>query len=43
VEHRAAVPGAADARLVIVSRTGINDDVQADLVLGPDEIVAAWA
>jgi AAA+ ATPase superfamily predicted ATPase len=42
-EHRAAVPGAADARLVIVSRTGIDDDVHADLVLGPDEIVAAWA
>jgi AAA+ ATPase superfamily predicted ATPase len=43
VEHRTAVPGAADARLVIVSRTGVDDDVQADLVLGPDEIVSAWA
>jgi AAA+ ATPase superfamily predicted ATPase len=43
VEHRAAVPGAADARLVVVSRTGVNDDVRADLVLGPDEIVAAGA
>jgi AAA+ ATPase superfamily predicted ATPase len=42
VEHRAAVPGAADARLVIVSRTGVEDDVEADLILGPDEIVAAW-
>jgi hypothetical protein len=41
-EHRAAVPGAADARLVIVSRTGIDDDVHADMVLGPDQIVAAW-
>jgi hypothetical protein len=39
--HRAAVPGAVDARLVIVSRTGIDDDVEA-LVLGPDEIVDAW-
>jgi uncharacterized protein len=43
VEHRAVVPGAADARLVIVSRTGIQDGVEADVVLGPDEIVAAWA
>jgi hypothetical protein len=43
VEHRAAVPGAADARIVIVSHTGIDDDVKADLVLGPDEIVAAGA
>jgi hypothetical protein len=29
--------------LVIVSRTGVDADVHADLVLGPDEIVAAWA
>ena len=42
VQHRAAVPGAADARLVIVSRTGVEPDVTADLVLGPDDIVAAW-
>ncbi|HEY6758222.1 MAG TPA: ATP-binding protein [Baekduia sp.] len=41
-EHRAAVPGAADARLVVVSRTGVEDGVDADLVLGPDELVAAW-
>lgn len=39
--HRAAVPGAADARLVIVSRTGVDPDVDADLILGPDEIVAS--
>lgn len=43
VDHRAAVPGAADARLVIVSRTGIEDGVEADLVLGPEEILAAWS
>jgi AAA+ ATPase superfamily predicted ATPase len=42
VEHRAAVPGAADAGLVVVSRTGAESAVRADLVLGPDEIVAAW-
>lgn len=43
VEHRAAVPGAAGAHLAIVSRTGTQPGVEADLVLGPDEIVAAWA
>lgn len=42
VEHRAAVPGAADARLMIVSRTGVQRGVSADLVLGADDIVAAW-
>jgi hypothetical protein len=42
VEHRAQVPGAADARLVIASRTGTEPGVQADLIVGPDEIVAAW-
>jgi uncharacterized protein len=41
VEHRAEVPGAADARLVIASRTGVEPGVQADLVIGPDEIVSA--
>lgn len=43
VDHRAGVPGAADARLVVVSRTGVEEGVEADLVLGPDEIVAAWS
>lgn len=43
VEHRAAVPGAAGAHLMIVSRTGAEPGVEADLVLGPDQIVAAWA
>jgi uncharacterized protein len=42
VTNRVDVPGAADTRLVIVSRTGVEDGVAADLVLGPDEIVAAW-
>lgn len=41
-EQRAAVPGAADARLVIVSRTGVEPGVKADLVLGADEVVVAW-
>lgn len=42
VKHRAAVPGAADAHLAIISRTGAEPGVEADLLLGPDEIVAAW-
>ncbi len=42
-EHRAAVPGAAEARLVVVSRTGVEPGVEADLVLGPEEIVSASA
>lgn len=42
VEQRASVPGAADARLVIVSRTGVDEGVEADAVLGPDDIVDAW-
>lgn len=43
VRHRSAVPGAGDARLVIVSRTGTDDGVEADLVLGPEEILGAWS
>ncbi len=42
VEHRAQVPGAAGAALVIVSRNGVDHGVQADLVLGPDELLAGW-
>ncbi len=42
LEHRTKVPGAAGARLVVVSRTGAADGVKADLLLGADEIVAAW-
>lgn len=41
VAHRAEVPGAADARLVVVSRTGAEDGVEADLFLGSEDIVAA--
>ena len=33
----------AQSTLAIVSRTGVEDGVHADLVLGPAEIVAAWA
>lgn len=41
-EHRAKVPGAADARLVIASRTGVEPGVEADVIIGPDEIVGVW-
>lgn len=42
VRHRARVPGAAGAGLVIVSRSGVAPGVTADLVLGPQDVVAAW-
>ena len=43
VAHRASVPGAEDALLVGVSRSGFNDDAGLDIALGPDELVAAWS
>jgi uncharacterized protein len=42
-QHRAAVSRAADARLVIVTRTGVEPGVRGDLILGPDELLDAWA
>lgn len=39
---RAAVPGAAAAKLVAVSRTGVEDGLGADLALGPSDLLAAW-
>lgn len=42
-EHRRSVPGAAGAKLLVVSRTGADPAVEADVVLGPDELLAAWA
>ena len=40
---RAAVPGAAGAKLVAVSRSGVADPTGLDEVLGPDDLLAAWA
>lgn len=40
--NRAHVPGAAEAKLVAVSRTGFGSDVAADATLGPDDLLAAW-
>lgn len=42
VEQRGRVPGAADARLVVVTRTGVTSGVEVDAVLGPEELLAAW-
>ncbi len=39
---RTAVPGAAVAKLVAVSRAGIADDVTADAAFGPADLLAAW-
>jgi AAA+ ATPase superfamily predicted ATPase len=41
-EHRRHVPGAAGARLLVVSRTGADSQIQADVVIGPAELLAAW-
>lgn len=40
--NRTHVPGAAAARLVAVSRTGIEDASAIDAAFGPDELLAAW-
>ncbi|MGH2879363.1 MAG: ATP-binding protein [Solirubrobacteraceae bacterium] len=39
---RAAVPGAGEAKLIVVSRSGVDRDVEADAVFGPEELLAAW-
>lgn len=41
-EHRTRVPGAAGAKLLVVSRTGVDPKVEVDAVLGPDALLAAW-
>ena len=40
----AAVPGASEnaGGMVVVSRSGVADGVAADVVWGPDDILAAW-
>ncbi len=40
--RRSDVPGAAAAKLVVVSRTGVTDDSGVDATLGPEELLAAW-
>jgi AAA+ ATPase superfamily predicted ATPase len=40
--NRAIVPGAETAKLVAVSRAGIDDGVLADATFGPTELLAAW-
>ncbi len=40
--NRDRVPGAAEAKLVAVSRTGVEDGVAAGAAFGPDDLIAAW-
>lgn len=41
-EGRLTVPGAAGAKLLAVTRTGVAPGAQVDAVLGPDDLLAAW-
>lgn len=41
-QSRAQVPGAAEAKLVAVSRAGIESDVAVDASFGPADLLAAW-
>ena len=40
--RRAAVPGAESAKLLAVSRAGVRDDLGADAIFGPAELLSAW-
>jgi len=40
--NRDHVPGAAQAKLVAVSRTAVQDGVATDAAFGPAELLAAW-
>ncbi len=40
--HRAAVPGAAGAKLVAVSRTGLHSGTEVDMSFGPADLLDAW-
>ncbi len=39
---RERVPGATEAKLVAIGRTGVADGVAADAAFGPDDLLAAW-
>lgn len=39
---RTHVPGAENAKLVAVSRSGFEDGLDADATFGPDQLLAAW-
>jgi len=41
--RRAAVPGAAAAKLVAVSRTGVQPHADVDVSFGPDDLLDAWS
>lgn len=41
-EGRAAIPGASNAALLAVCPAGVTASVHPDLVLTPDDLLAAW-
>lgn len=41
-KSRVAVPGGESAKLVVVSRAGIEDKLAADATFGPDDLLSAW-
>ena len=43
IEQRASVPGAGNALLLGVSRSGFAQSTGLDLALGPEQLVAARA
>lgn len=42
-KHRAAVPGAEGAKLVAVTRTGVERGVAVDAAFEPGDLLAAWS
>jgi hypothetical protein len=41
-QHRAQVPGAAAAKLLVVSRMGADPAVEVDATLDAEQLLAAW-
>jgi uncharacterized protein len=41
-QHRTHVPGVAAAKLLVVSRTGVDPAVDVDASLGAEQLVGAW-
>lgn len=41
-KSRAAVPGGESAKLVVVSRSGVEGELAADATFGPEDLLSAW-